>query len=343
MASFLHRSYRALAILAGTWAFVCLSVIGCNRAPGLTGAIKADGSSTVYPLTTAVTEGFVKLNPQVKIAVEISGTGGGFEKFCRGETDIQNASRPINQAERTLCDANNVKYVEVPVAHDGLTVVVNAKNEWAASMTVAELKTLWAPEAEKAVTRWSHVRPGWPDEEIHLFGPGVKSGTFDYFTEMVVGKLDASRKDYTASEDDTVIVKGVASDRHALGYLGYGYFEQNRATLHAVAIDDGDDSIGRGAIAPSPENVRRGVYRPLSRNLFIYVNVRSLDRPEVAAFVNFYLKQDEELVREVGGIAMSSRSYELVRQRVASRTPGTLFAGPPAKISDLELLLAQPQ
>ncbi len=340
MASFRRQSHRARAILAGAGVLVCVSWIGCNRAPGLSGQIRADGSSTVYPLTTAVTEGFVKLNPDVKIAVEISGTGGGFEKFCRGETDIQDASRPINEKERALCDTNSVTYVEVPVAHDGLTVIVNAKNEWAQSMTVAELKKLWAPEAEKTVTRWNQIRDGWPNEEMKLFGPGVKSGTFDYFTEMVVGKLDASRKDYTDSEDDEVIVKGVATDQNALGYVGYGYFEKNRAALRAVAIDDGDDSIGRGAITPSPENVRRGVYRPLSRNLLIYVNVRSLDRPEVAAFVNYYLKQDEELVREVGGIAMSSRSYELVRQRVAQRTVGTLFAGPPGKITDLELVLA---
>jgi len=343
MASVRHLPLRARVILAAAGVLVSLLWVGCNRAPGLQGQIRADGSSTVYPLTTAVTEGFVKLNPAVKVAVEVSGTGGGFEKFCRGETDIQDASRPINESERALCDRNGVKYVEVPVAHDGLTIIVHAGNDWAQSMTVAELKKLWAPEAEKSITRWSQVRDGWPNEEIALFGPGVKSGTFDYFTEMVVGTLDASRKDYTDSEDDEVIVKGVASSRHALGYVGYGYFEKNRSALRAVAIDDGDDAIGRGPIMPSPENVRRGVYRPLSRNLFIYVNVRSLDREEVAAFVNYYLRQDEELVREVGGIAMSSRSYELVRQRVAQRAVGTLFAGPPAKITDLELLLAQGQ
>jgi phosphate transport system substrate-binding protein len=336
-----ERSLRR-AIVAGIGTVVCASAVACGGSSrGVTGEITADGSSTVYPLTTAVTEGFLKNHPEVKIAVAISGTGGGFERFCRGETDVQNASRPINAAERAQCDSAGVKYVEVPVAHDGLTVVVNAKNEWATSMTVAELKALWAPEAEKKVTRWSQIRPGWPDEEVHLFGPGPKSGTFDYFTEMVVGKLDASRQDFTASEDDTVIVDGVAKDRLALGYLGYGYFDQNKATLRAVGIDDQDDSVGRGAIMPSPENVRRGVYRPLSRTLFIYVNVRSLDRPVVAEFVNYYLKQDEELVRQVGGIAMSSRSYELVRQRVASRMVGTLLASAPAKISDLEMVLAE--
>lgn len=191
------------------------------------------------------------------------------------------------------------------------------------------------------MTRWNQIRPGWPDQELHLFGPGAKSGTFDYFTEMVVGILDASRQDYTASEDDTVIVTGVAKDPMALGYVGYGYFEQNRATLRAVAIDDGDDAVGRGAIVPSPENVRRGVYRPLSRTLFIYVNVRSLDRQPVAEFVDYYLRQDEDIVRQVGGIAMSSRSYELVRQRVAQRMVGTLFAGTQQSISDLEVLLAE--
>lgn len=340
MASLQPQTRRVRTLLASVGACVCLAFTGCRPASGLVGEIRADGSSTVYPLTTAVTENFVKLNPAVKIAVEVSGTGGGFEKFCRGVTDIQDASRPINDAERSQCDQAGVKFVEVPVAHDGLTIIVHASNDWAQSMTVAELRKLWAPEAEKTTTRWSQLRAGWPDREVRLFGPGPKSGTFDYFTEMVVGTLDQSRQDYTASEDDTVIVKGVAADPDALGYVGYGYFEKNRAALRAVAIDDQDDSIGRGAIAPSPENVRRGVYRPLSRTLLIYVNVRSLDRPEVAAFVNYYLKQDEELVSEVGGIAMSSRSYELVRQRVAQRMVGTLFAGPPSKVTDLELVLA---
>lgn len=340
MASVSPPSLRPRSILTVIGVVIVASLVACSTRPGLEGEIRADGSSTVYPLTTAVTEGFIKLNPGVKVTVDVSGTSGGFEKFCRGETDVQDASRPINADERALCDGNSVKYVEIPVAHDGLTVIVNAQNDWAASMTVAELKTLWAPDAEKTISRWSQVREGWPDEEIHLFGPGPMSGTFDYFTEAVVGVLDASRKDYTASEDDMVIVNGVGNDPHALGYVGYGYFEQNRSALRAVAIDDGDDAIGRGAVPPSPENVRRGAYRPLSRTLFIYVNVRSLDRPAMAHFVDFYLRRDEELVREVGGIAMTSRSYELVRERVAKRAEGSLFAGPPSKVTDIELVLA---
>ncbi len=329
----------AAAIVAAS-AWFLTAGCGGSRPPGLTGEIRADGSSTVFLLTTAVAEQFKSLNPGVQVAVAASGTGAGFETFCKGGTDVQNASRPISGSEQELCQANNVTYVEVPVAHDAVTIIVNSGNTWASNVTVAELRKLWSPAAEKKVTRWSQIRAGWPDEGVHLYGPGTKSGSFDFFTQMIVGSTGASRSDYTASEDDTVIVKGVTSDRLAMGYIGYGYFDRNRSTLRAVAIDDGDESIGRGAIAPSPENVRRGVYRPLSRTLFIYVNTKSLEKPAVAAFVDFYLKKDEELVHNVGGIPMSTHSYELVRKRVASRTVGTLFTAAAANISDLELLLA---
>ena len=319
-----------------------LITVGCARGgPGLTGEIKAGGSSTVYPLTAAVTEEFVKKHPGVKISVGVSGTGGGFEQFCRSASDIQNASRPINDREQTACEGAGVSFIEIPVAYDALTIIVHPTNDWASSMTLAELKKLWEPRADAMVVRWSDVRPEWPAERIRLFGPGTASGTFDYFTETVTGGIGASRKDYTASEDDAVIVKGVAGDRYALGYVGYGHFENNRASLKAVPIA-GQNAERLGAVLPSPDNVQRGAYRPLSRSLFIYVNAKSIDRPEVSEFVNFYLKQDEAIVREVGGIPMSHLAYQLVRQRVAKKTPGTLFADGRGNES-LELLLTQAQ
>jgi phosphate transport system substrate-binding protein len=227
----------------------------------------------------------------------------------------------------------------VPVAYDAVTLIVNPENTWASSMTVEELKRLWEPAAEGKVMRWSDVRSGWPSEPIHLVGPGPASGTFDHFTESIVGKAAASRKDYTPSEDDTVIVNHVASDRLALGYLGYGYYSQNQKTLKAVAVA-GPNADRLGAVLPSPDNVQRGAYLPLSRVLFIYVNAKALDRPEVAEFVKFYLKEDRDLVRDVGGIAMSPRAYELVRQRVAQKAAGTLFANRGAS-DNLEMVLTR--
>jgi phosphate transport system substrate-binding protein len=231
-----------------------------------------------------------------------------------------------------------VSFIEVPVAYDAVTIVVHPQNNWATSMTMAELKRLWEPAAEGKVMRWRDVRAGWPDEPIRLFGPGALSGTFDFFTETVNGTLDASRQDYTASEDDTVIVNGVAADRLALGYVGYGYVEQNKNALRAVAIA-GAHAERLGAVMPSPDNVQRGAYAPLARTLFIYVNANAMQRPEVSQFVDFYLEQDEDLVRSVGGIAMSHRAYELVRTRVAKRVAGSLFAQN-RPTDNLEMLLA---
>ena len=319
--------------------WLMLIAAGCGEpAPGLVGTIKIDGSSTVFPLTSAVVESFVKKHGGVKISVGVSGTGGGFEKFCRNEIEIHDASRPITARERDACDRVSVNFIEVPVAYDAVTIVVHPQNDWATSMTMAELKRLWEPAAEGSVMRWRDVRPGWPDEPIRLFGPGALSGTFDFFTETVTGTLDASRKDYTASEDDTVIVNGVAADRLALGYVGYGYVEQNRNALRPVAIA-GANADRLGPVRPSPENVQRGAYAPLARTLFIYVNANALQRPEVSAFVDFYLEEDEDLVRSVGGIAMSHRAYELVRARVAKRVAGTLFTDNRAT-DNLEMLLA---
>jgi phosphate transport system substrate-binding protein len=278
-------------------------------------------------VTEAVAEEFQRAHQGTRVTVGSSGTGGGFEKFCRGETDISNASRPIKATEIEACRKAGIEYIELPVAYDGLAVVVHPKNTWATSMTVAELKKLWEPGAQGTIMRWSQVRDGWPDQEIHLFGAGVDSGTFDYFTEVIAGKSGASRGDYTSSEDDNVIVQGVSGDVHALGFFGYAYYEQNKDKLKLVPVDDGDASNGDGPIAPSPETVANGTYRPLSRPVFIYVKTKSLDRPEVKSFVDFYLDKGAALVREVGYVPMTAKEQELVRSRFAARKTGTMFEG----------------
>ena len=308
-----------------------LVVAGCGgssapaEGPAEAQIIQVDGSSTVYPITEAVAEEFQKANPRARITVGISGTGGGFKKFCAGETDISDASRPIKPTEIETCAQAGIAYVELPVAYDGLAVVVNPRNTWAASMTVAELKRLWEPDAQDRITRWNQIRTGWPDEEIHLFGPGVDSGTFDYFTEAIVGTEDASRGDYTSSEDDNVLVQGVSGDQYALGFFGFAYFEENQDKLTLVAVDDEDETNGPGPTAPSPETVRSGTYRPLSRPVFIYPKVSALDRPEVLSMVSFYLDQGAALVREVGYVPLTDAEYALVRDRLARRVTGTMY------------------
>jgi phosphate transport system substrate-binding protein len=289
--------------------------------------IQVDGSSTVYPVTEAVAEEFQKANPGTKVTVGISGTGGGFQKFCRDEIDIADASRPIRASETEACAKTGVQYVELPVAYDGLAVVVHPKNSWTSSMTVAELKKLWEPAAQGKVMKWSQVREGWPDREIHLYGAGVDSGTFDYFTEAIVGKSGASRGDYTSSEDDNVIVQGVTGDEYSLGYFGFAYYEENKDKLKLVPVDDGDDANGKGPIAPSPQTVKDGTYAPLSRPIFIYPRVRSLERAEIRSFLEFYLTKGNALVREVGYIPLTDREYELIRARLASRKTGSMYHG----------------
>ncbi len=244
----------------------------------LSGSIEADGSSTVGPLTTAAAELFGEENPGVVVTVGISGTGGGFERFCAGETDISNASRPIKEDEEVpLCQENGIEYIEIPVAVDALTVVVNPENDWATCLTVEQLKTMWEPAAEGTVTSWNQVDPSFPDQELVLAGAGTDSGTFDYFTDAIVGEEGASRADYTASEDDNVTVQAVAGDKGALGYFGYSYLEQNLDKLKAVEVDG-----GAGCVAPSPETAQSGEYTPLARPLFIYVKKES--------FVQYYLE-----------------------------------------------------
>ena len=295
--------------------------------------IKIDGSSTVYPITEAVAEEFQKIEKgKIKVTVGISGTGGGFKKFCSGETDISDASRPIKPTEVELCKKNGIEYIELPVAYDGLAVMVNPKNTWVDYMAVKELKKIWEPEAQGKITKWNQVRPNWPDKEIHLFGPGVDSGTFDYFTEAIVGKGGASRGDYTASEDDNVLVQGIATDTLALGFFGVAYYEENKDKLKLVAIDDENDTNGKGPILPAYENVLKGTYQPLARPIFIYVNKKSADKPEVKRFIEFYMKEGAKLSKEVGYISLPENAYSLGLKRFEKRVSGSVFGGHGAQV-----------
>jgi phosphate transport system substrate-binding protein len=273
--------------------------------------------------------------------VGISGTGGGFKKFCNGETDISDASRPIKVSEVELCLDNDIKYIEIPVAYDGLAVMVNPKNDWTDSMTVKELKKLWEPAAQGKITRWSQIRAGWPDKEIHLFGPGVDSGTYDYFTEAITGKAQSSRGDFTASEDDNVLVQGIANDQFALGFFGLAYYEHNKDRLKLVAVDDQNPKNGDGPITPSMETVMDGTYQPLARPIFIYVSTKAANRPEVREFVKFYMTAGRPLVKEVGYIPLSDKVYDLALKRFEQRTVGSIFGGKGAQVGvTLDVLLA---
>jgi phosphate transport system substrate-binding protein len=322
MMSFARPTGYALAALATLALAACGG--GGSAAPTI---IAIDGSSTVFPITEAVAEEFHAVSPDARVTVGASGSGGGFQKFCNGETAISDASRPIRESEIAACAEAGIEFVELPVAYDGITVVVHPDNDWASTMTVAELRTLWEPAAQGTVMRWNQVRPNWPDEEIHLFGPGPDSGTFDYFTDAINGEEKASRGDYTASEDDNVLVQGVATDAHALGYFGLAYYEQNRDRIAAVAIDDGNASNGDGPIMPSMDTVKGGTYRPLSRPLYIYVATSALERPEVQQFVAFYLEQGPALAAEVGYVPLAAIEQDLVLARYDARTIGSMYAG----------------
>ncbi|MEW6456489.1 MAG: PstS family phosphate ABC transporter substrate-binding protein [Acidobacteriota bacterium] len=285
--------------------------------------IKIDGSSTVYPITEAVAEESQKLKKgAIRVTVGISGTGGGFKKFCRGEIDISDASRPILQKEMELCQKEGIEYFELPVAYDGLAIMVNPRNTWVSCMNVSELKKIWEPEAEGKIVRWNQIRPEWPDNPIRLYGPGVDSGTFDYFTEAIVGKSKSSRGDYTSSEDDNVLVQGISADKNGLGYFGYAYYVENVDKLKLVAIDG-----GQGCILPSEKTVMDGTYQPLSRPVFIYVNKRSSLRPEVKEFVEFYIKKAPVLVKEVKYIPLTDKAYKLTLDRFIKGITGTVFGG----------------
>jgi phosphate transport system substrate-binding protein len=300
--------------------------------------IKIDGSSTVYPITEAVAEEY-QIATKVKVTVGISGTGGGFKKFCRGETDVQNASRPILKKEMDACKEAGIQYIELPVAYDGLTVVVNKNNDFVKSLTVEELKKMWDPAAQGKVKSWKQVNPAFPDTPLKLFGAGSDSGTFDYFTEAIVGKAKSSRGDYTASEDDNVLVQGVQSDKGGLGYFGFAYYEENQDKLRAVPIVA---KKGAPAVMPSYESVKDGTYQPLARPLFIYVNATSgAFKPEVKAFINFYLENAPKLVKEVKYIPLPANEYAAVTKHWKELKAGTGFGGVPEVGVKIEELLAR--
>lgn len=287
--------------------------------------VKIDGSSTVFPITEAVAEDFQKAKKgAIRITVGISGTGGGFKKFCRGETDISNASRPILKSEMAECRKNGVEYMEMPIAYDALTVVINPKNTWIKSMTVAELRKIWEPAAQGKITSWNQVNPSWPNAPLKLFGAGADSGTFDYFTEAINGKSKASRGDFTASEDDNVLVQGVSRDTNALGFFGYAYYVENKAKLKAVPIVEKD---GKPAVAPSLETVINGTYQPLARPIFIYVNAKSAQKPEVKEFVEYYIRHGEKLAREVKYVPLPAKAYGYNMEVLEKRKLGTKFGG----------------
>ena len=287
--------------------------------------VKIDGSSTVYPITEAVAEEFQKSKKNsIRVTVGISGTGGGFKKFCRNEIDISNASRPILKKEIDDCKTAGIEYIELPVAYDALTVVINPKNDWIKSMTVAELKTIWEPGAQGKITTWKQVNPAWPDRAIKLFGAGADSGTFDYFTEAINGKSKSSRGDFTASEDDNVLVQGVSRDVGGLGFFGYAYYEENRDKLKAVPIVAAE---GKPAVAPSNATVIDGSYQPLARPIFIYINAKSADKPEVKEFVEFYMKNAAALTKEVKYVPLPAKAYSYNNEHFAKRQKGSKFGG----------------
>jgi len=334
----------AIALVSATTAAACggggSESAASNAAPAV---IQLDGSSTVFPISEAVAEEFQKANPGTRVTVGISGTGGGFQKFCRGETDISDASRPIRPTEIETCRKAGIEYIELPIAYDGLAVVVNPKNTWATSVTVAELKTLWSPDAQGNVLRWNQVRSSWPNREVRLFGAGVDSGTYDYFTEAVVGKEGASRGDFTSSEDDNVLVQGIGSDELALGFLPFAYVEQNHDKLKLVPVDDGKAENGSGPLAPSAETVRNGTYQPLSRPLFIYVAKKAAERPEVQKFVDAYFGASA-LIREVGYVELTPQIYDLAKKHFAERKVGTAFGAGGSQVGlTLEQLLTREQ
>lgn len=299
--------------------------------------VKVDGSSTVFPITEAVAEEFQAAERgKTMVTVGISGTGGGFKKFCRGETDISDASRPIKDKEKKLCAENGIEYIELPAALDALTVVINPKNTWVDYLTVAELKKMWEPAAQDKITNWKQIRPTFPDKPLVLFGAGTDSGTYDYFVEAIVdGK--SSRGDFTASEDDNVLVQGVSSNRNGLGFFGLAYYEENQNKLKAVPIS----WKGSKPVLPSVENAKNATYQPLSRPIFIYVNKKSADeKKHVARFVEFYMNKEHaaKLVKEVGYVPLPDKAYAAALKKFKNRETGTVFHGAEVGVGIEELM-----
>ena len=320
------RSCRSFSAWARKWkaalrltsATLLLALASCGGAPKA--VVHVDGSSTVFPISEAVAEEFGATHPDIRVLVGVSGTGGGFKKFCRREIDIVNASRPIKSSELKLAREAGIDFIELAIAYDGIALVVHPENTWCDQIRVSELKKLWEPAAQQNVLTWKQLRDDWPDREIYLFGPGVDSGTFDYFTEAIVGESGASRGDYTSSEDDNVLVQGVASDRLALGFFGFAYYEENRDKLKVVGLADvGTDTF----VKPTSVSVGDGTYKPLSRPLFIYIRRDAADSPAVQEFIGFYLDQAPQLAGEVGYVPLSAAGYESAKDRFRQRTTGS--------------------
>jgi phosphate transport system substrate-binding protein len=332
---FQRGNLKAIAAIAVTAATISFSVTAVRSQSPAT--IKIDGSSTVFPITEAVAEEFQKQkNGEIRVTVGISGTGGGMKKFCAGEIEVANASRPIKDKEMEACKAAGIQYIELPIAYDALTVVVNSRNDWAKSMTVEQLKAIWEPAAQDKMKTWKQVNSDWPDTALKLYGPGADSGTFEYFTEAIVGKAKSSRTDFTGSEDDNVLVQGVSRNRGGLGYFGYAYYEANKSRLKAVAIDS-----GKGPVLPSKETVENGSYQPLSRPIFIYVNAKAAERGEVKEFVNYYLNNAPKYVAEVKYVPLPAKAYELASKHFKDLKVGTVFGGKAAVGLRIEELLSR--
>jgi phosphate transport system substrate-binding protein len=325
----LQQKYKAVLLFV-----VLIGVLGIIPKSVKAQVVQVDGSSTVFPITEAVAEEFQKAKKgKVKVTVGIAGTGGGFKKFCRGEIDISDASRPILKQEMEACKGAGIEYFELPIAYDALTVIINPKNDWVKGLNVPDLKKMWEPSAQGKVTNWNQVRSEWPNAPLKLFGPGADSGTFDYFTEAIVGKAKSSRGDFTASEDDNVLVQGIANDRNALGYFGFSYYVENQNKLKAVPIDG-----GKGPVTPSAKTVEDGTYQPLSRPIFIYVSKKSMDKPEVREFVEFYLKNAPTLVKQVKYVPLPQSIYTTGAEHLKKGKIGSMFGGEAevgVKIEDL--------
>jgi phosphate transport system substrate-binding protein len=327
--------------VSAIWVCAAVALAGCGGgnqdATDIRNApvIKIDGSSTVFPIAEAAAEEFQRAGNRVRITVGLSGTGGGFKKLCRGEIDVANASRPILTEEMEKCRAAGVRYIELPVAFDAITVVVNPKNDWVTSLTIEDLKKMWEPASQGKVLTWNQVRPEWPETRLMLFGPGADSGTFDYFTEAVAHKAKASRGDYTASEDDNVLVQGVENNKNALGYFGYAYYSAHKEGMRAVPIEVPEV----GAVGPSIDTVVAGTYRPLSRPLFIYVSEHSIQRPEVQAFIEYYLREGSTFVSEVGFIPLPESATQVALRHLKEQRLGTVFGGVPEVGVTIESLM----
>ncbi len=314
------RSVGAWICTVGVLAFA-LAFAGCGGGSS-NKSVKIDGSSTVFPLTEAVAEEFMKSNSGARVNVGVSGTGGGFAKFLRGETAINDASRPISPDEKKKAKEKGIEYIEIPVAYDGLAVIAHPSNDWADCLTVSELKKIWEPESK--IDNWNQIRSEFPDKELELYGPGTASGTYDYFTEAIVGESGASRSDFTASEDDNVLAQGIKGTKNALGYFGLAYYEENSDELKVLGIDPDERNSGASCVTPSTKTVADGSYRPLSRPLFIYINTDKIT-PTVEKFVTYYLENAGELAKDVGYVGMPQEAYDLALKRFENRTTGTVF------------------